>query len=269
MTDPLEKRTRKRRHARHAKRRGFAVRFTPKVKLLGLALALMLTACLTAVAARGTNAYFSDTKSGTMTGTLGSWGATAPYRLQAGTSKARHWDLKGSQRARVLPIAQYDSTGVLFLDFGEEVRHNSNASPDVFRLVSLVDEPRAVSFSVSGSMAAFVTVVRLRDGTSGILQGRATESVYIKISVPDDVQPGDYSGTLTVHVDGWPSDAQLHMIITVRATSAEQLSLPATSEPAPSPPATMAPAETPTPTAAPSASTPAPTPAATDGANGV
>ena len=170
-----------------------------------------------AVASRDTNAYFTGAHTGRMGGTLGSSPAECPYSLQPGTSKARHWDLKDCQSARVQPIAQYDSRGTLFLDFGEEVPKNGNASPDVFRLVSLVAEPRAVSFTVSGAMAALVTEVRLRDGTS-LLQGGATASVYVKIGVPGDAQPGDYSGTLTVHVDGWSVDPMLPMTITVRGT---------------------------------------------------
>ena len=148
----------------------------------------------------------------------GTWASQCPYGLQPGTSKARHWDLKDSQAARVLPIAQYDSTGALLLDFGDEEPHNRNASPDVIRLVSLVAESCAVSFSVSGAMNAFVTDVRLQDGAS-VLQGGATESVYVKIGVPGDALPGDYSGTLTVHVGGWTPDAQLPMMITVRGAA--------------------------------------------------
>ena len=193
-----------------------------------------------------------------------------PVPSGAGHLKARHWDLKDSQSARVLPIAQYDSTGALFLDFGEEVPKNGNASPDVFRLVSLVAEPRAVSFTVSGAIAALVTEVRLRDGTS-ILQGGATASVYVKIGVPGDAQAGDYSGTLTVHVDGWSVDPMLHMTITVRGTS------PAAT-PAASPTPAATPSEEPSaapseaPTAAPSADptiTPPPTPPATPAATPV
>jgi hypothetical protein len=247
------------------------MRFATKMKIIGLGLALVVTGGLTAVATRDTNAYFSDTKPGVFTGTLGPGTAQCPYFLEPGTSKARHWDSKGCQRARVLPIAQYDSSGALFLDFGDEVRQNSNASPDVFRLVSLVDEPRAVTFSVTGPMAAFVTVVRLSNCTSGVLQGHATESVYIKIRVPDHAQPGTYTGTLTVHVDGWAADAQVPMTISVRSTEPKDRSAPARPRPLPRRSTTSTPTQTPcttpTPAAAPSASTPTPT--ATAGANGV
>ena len=188
-----------------------------------------------------------------------------PYRLEPGASKARHWDLEDSQPARVQPIAQYDSTGTLFLDFGEEVPHNSNASPDVFRLVSLVAEPRAVSFSVSGAMAAFVTDVRLKDGAS-VLQGGAIESVFVKIGVPDDAQPGTYTGTLTVHVDGWTPDVQLPMTITVRGASPAVIpTVTPEATPAPIPASTPTADPTATPTADPTATpTPAPSPASTE-----
>ena len=152
-----------------------------------------MSACLVAVASRDTNAYFAGANSGAFTGTLGSSPTECPYCLEPGTSKARHWDHKDSQSERVLPIAQYNSEGALFLDFGEEVPGNSNASPDVFRFVSLVTDSRAVSFSVTGAISALVTEVRLRDGTF-MLQGRVKESVYVKIGVPDDTGPGAYQG---------------------------------------------------------------------------
>ena len=223
-----------------------------------------------AVASRDTNAYFTGVHTGRIGGTLGSTPAECPYRLQPGTSKARHWDLKDCQSARVQPIAQYDSAGALFLDFGEEVSASANASPDVFRIVSLVAEPRAVSFSVSGAAAAFVAEIRLKDRTS-MLEGGATESVYVKVRVPSDAQPGTYSGTLTVHVDGWTPDAHMLVTITVRDLSltGESAATPAAT-PAPAP--TMTPGGDPavmpsqTPTVAPSedpADTPPGTPSAT------
>jgi cell division septation protein DedD len=246
------------------------------MRVLGLALALVVTACLTAVASQDTNAYFSDSKSGTMTGTLGTWGSQAPYRIEAGASKARHWDSKGCRPARVLPIAQYDSSGALFLDFGDEVRHNSNASPDVFRLISLVDQSQAVTFKVTGPMSTFVSVVRLGDGKSGVLKGRATASVYIKICVPEHARTGTYTGTLTVHVDGWAADAQLPMTITVRSTEPRYRARPArtrqlpraraTSSTVKSSTASPTPTVTPTPTASPTptpTASPTPTAAAT------
>ena len=236
-----------------------------KLRLPALALALAASACLLAVASRDTNAYFTNVHTGRMGGTLASASAKCPYRLDHGASKARHWDSKDVQHPRVLPIAQCDSAGALYLDFGEEVPGNSSASPDVFRFVSLVTDPRAVSFSVNGAMAAFVTEVRLKDGGFA-LPGGATESVYVKVAVPHGVQLGDYSGTLTVHVAGCSPDVQLRMIITVRDTS------PAATRPAATPAATPAgtPAATPvatpaaTPTAPPTAvPTATPTPAST------
>ena len=246
------------------------MRSARKLRLLALALALAASACLTAVASRDTNAYFTNVYTGRMGGTLGSSSAECPYRLSPGTSKARHWNLNDVQHPRVLPIAQYDSSGTLFLDFGEEGPGNSNASPDVFRLVSLVTDPRAVRFSVSGQMAAFVTEVRLKDGGFALPEG-ATESVYVKLAVPHDAQLGTYSGTLTVHVDGWDLDTHVPMMITVRRTSPGGTSA-ATPAATPAPASTITPSEdpavtpSPTPTVAPSenpATTPPATPLAT------
>lgn len=243
------------------------------MKLFCLVLALAATACLAAVASHGTDAYFSDTKSGTMTGTLGVWADQAPYRLEAGASKARHWEPRDCRPARLLPIAQFEPSGVMFLDFGDEVHHNSNASPDVFRLVSLVDQSRAVTFSVTGPMSPFVTVVRLGDGKSRVLRGKATASVYIKISVPGHARTGTYTGTLIVHIDGWATDAQLHMTITVRSSEPKYRAMPERTRQLPHARATGAtgkapttPSQTPTAPSLPAApspeSTPTPTPAA-------
>ena len=227
-----------------------------RLRLLVLALALAVSASLTAVASRDTNAFFADVHVGEVGGTLGSLAVQCPYRLEPGTSKARHWNRRNFQNPRVLPIALQDSNEALYLDFGEEMPGNGNASPDVFRFVSLVADSRTVSFSVSGEMAAFVTEVRLKDG-SAVLTGRAMASVFVKIHVPDDAQPGTYSGTLTVHVDGWGVDTSLPMVITLR--SAPQVTTTPTTTPSASP--TPEPASTPSegPTSLPSEA-PSPTP---------
>ena len=80
---------------------------------------------------------------------------------------------------------------------------------------------------------------------------------HIKIGVPGDALPGDYSGTLTVHVDGWAPDVQLPMMITVRGAAPV---IPAVTPPATPTvePTTTAPA-TPSPPPSPS-SAPAPAP---------
>ena len=87
--------------------------------------------------------------------------------------------------------------------------------PDVLRLVSVVGDPRTVTFRVSGPMSAFVTAVRLGNGTSGVLAGRVTQSVSVDLSVSGHTRPGRYAGTLTVHVSGWATDARLCMIVCV------------------------------------------------------
>lgn len=189
---------------------------TVKLKLLGLALALAAGAGLVAAASRDTNAYFSDTQFGTFTGTLGTTTPKCPYRLAPGTCKAQHWGGKGCQQTQWLPIAAAQPGCGLRLDFGNALRRQSTIWPDVFRLVSLVSAPHAVSFSISGPMAAFVTAVHLQNGTS-VLPGGATASVLISVSVPARARVGTYAGTLSVHVAGWSPDAQLPLTITICA----------------------------------------------------
>jgi len=198
-------------------------RSTVRTKILVLAFALVVTACLVAISGGDTGAYFSDTKSGVMTGTLGTW-SSSPYRLAPGTSKARHWDVKRCQPERLLRIAQYDSSDALFLDFGDAVRGESHAWSDVFRITSMVDDDRAVTFSVTGAMKAFITDIHLRNSRAGVLKSRAMERVYVQIRVPARAKPGDYSGTLTVHVSGWEQDAKLRTVVSVRSNGSRHRS---------------------------------------------
>jgi hypothetical protein len=229
------------------------------VRILVLALTLVAVAGLAAIATRDTNAYFGDQHSGMFGGTLGSWSGACPYRVDPGTSKAQYWNLDSCQAVRILPIAQRDSSGALFLDFGDMVVRDRSSSPDVFRIVSLIDESLTVTFGVTGQMTAFVTLVRLDNSAAGVLKGRATESVSINIRVPDHARPGRYSGTLTVHVDGWTDDAQLRMTIDVRSKKPVRDSVPDRHRSAPRK-STQRPAQVPCPTATPAAaSTPAST----------
>ena len=106
--------------------------------------------------------------------------------------KPAGWNNKDSQSERVLPIAQYNSEGALFLDFGEEVPGNSNAWADVFRFVFAGHRFACRGLRRTGAISALVTEVRLRDGTF-MLAGRAKENIsHVKIGVPDDTGPGAY-----------------------------------------------------------------------------
>ena len=135
-----------------------------KAKLIVLALALALSALLMARAAGTTNAYFTDTQAGTISGTLGQW--SARWTLEPGTSKAHHAaDLKSSH---LEPIARLDGDGQLFLDFGDEVAGNSNSSPDVFRIVSHDSADHIISFSCEGDIAVMIDGVEL-SGHSPVL----------------------------------------------------------------------------------------------------
>jgi hypothetical protein len=255
---------------------------TRKLRLVMIALALAVSAALVAVASHDTNAYFSDVHAGTMGGTLASAPATCSYRLEPGASKAEYWGSKGCQQARWLPIAAAQPGCGLRLDFGDAVRRQSTTWPDVLRLASLVSVPHAVSFSVSGPIAAFITGVHLQNGTS-VLPGGATASVLISVSVPARARIGIYAGTLTVHVEGWSPDARLPLTITICANGPQEKPRPAPScttstSPLPSPsckPSTSpTPAKSPTPcTSAEPASSDAPVPLATptgpSGATGV
>ena len=61
-----------------------------KVKIIGLVVALVLVAGLVAVAAHATGAYFSDSKTGHITGTIGdisiNTSGGSPIRVTASTS---------------------------------------------------------------------------------------------------------------------------------------------------------------------------------------
>ena len=165
---------------------------TTRMKTFVLGLVLALSVCLVAAASHDTNAYFTDAQSGTLTGTLAS--GCNPYRLCLGTAKAKHWDGSACGSYRYQLISQCDKTGALSLDFGDALCGQQTAWPDVFRLVSLVSDPRKVSFTTSGPIAAFVTAVRLDCGASSTLAGHATAKVYVAVSVPSCARPGEYYG---------------------------------------------------------------------------
>ena len=237
-----------------------------KLKLIALALALVLSAALTARAGGMTDALFSDTASGTISGTIGSW-SPPPCTLEAGSSKARHWDLKEEQSPRVLPIAQSGAEGQLYLDFGDESPGNANSSPDTFRIVSHDAVARGLSFVVTGAVSGMISQVELKQ--AAVLDAGATESVRVKLSVPKDALPGEYAGELIVWVEG-TGELRIPVVLTVKARGGGGEPEPqSTATPdAPTPVATPegTPSDTPAPEPSPDApadSTPAPTPLST------
>ena len=159
------------------------MKISAKAKLTTLAGALALAALLVAAASGQTNAYFIDVHAGTMSGTVGSGCGKAPYRLEPGTSRAQHWESGGCQQGSRQLVARYDSLHALCLDFGDVLQHSGTTWPDVFRLVSLVGGPRAVTFSVSGPIAPFVTDVRLRAASPASLQRGRPQACPLR-SVP-------------------------------------------------------------------------------------
>lgn len=182
-------------------------------------LSLALSACLVAVGTHRTGAYFTDTKSGAMTGTYAVPEPPVPalpYRLDAGASKALHQGCGNDHSGHEEPIAQRDSTGRLFLDFGDTNAGGGSTRPDVLRLISLIDDSRAVNFRVTGTMAAFITEVELDNGRTSVLEGHSTERVRFRVRVPDNAAPGTYTGRLNIHVQGWTDDAEVPMTITVQ-----------------------------------------------------
>jgi len=204
-----------------------------------LALSLVLSTCVVAAGTGTTGAYFSDSKSGEMTGTYAlpdPPSPTVPYRLEAGGSKQLHWGPGDSGPASGDTIAQVDAAGAIVLDFGEAPAGHGNTRPDVVRLVSLVEGSRAVVLSVSGPISDFVTEVRLRGGIPDLISGGDTRSVQVQLRIPDDAVAGTYTGVLVIHVQGWDADAHIPMTIVVcdkdplngSARETEQLSVDAT-----------------------------------------
>jgi len=152
----------------------------------------------------------------------------------------------------------------MFLDFGEVVRNNHNASPDVFHMASMSDTDRAVTFTLSGEIAPFISEVRFDDSAPTVLEAFTTERVRIEIWIPQGSESRDSAGKLTVHVEGWADDLELAMVITVRAKKQRppDAPSPAAGGPVATPMATVSPAVTPATT--PTASTsPVATPLAT------
>lgn len=183
-----------------------------------LILSLALSACMVASGSRSSGAYFTDSQPGTITGTYARLDPPAPtvlYRLEAGGSKELHWGPGTDEPASGDPIARFDAAEAMLLDFGEAPAGHGDSRPDVFRLISVVEDPRIVTLGVTGAMADFVTEVRLGNGKSRVLDAYATERIYFQIRITDDAPVGVYSGTVSVHVQGWADDVLLPMTITV------------------------------------------------------
>jgi hypothetical protein len=185
-------------------------------------LAVLLGACLIGAGSHDTNAYFSDARSGTMTGTIACPPpACVPIRFVPGKSKALHWGCDCSGSAAGAPIARVDGSGTMTLDFGEAPAGHGDTRPDVFRIVSLVDDSRIVDFRVDGPMCDFVTEVSLEKSACGVLPGRATRRVRFDVRIPHDASAGAYAGTLVVRVQGWAQEARIPMTIAVCDTKAK------------------------------------------------
>ena len=180
-----------------------------RLKLIALALCLVCSAALIAQTSRATDAYFSDAKTGAITGTIGNWGR--PCTLEIGTSKAKHW-IPGQQSPKLMPIAFFDIEGQMRLDFGDEPPGNCNSSPDVFRIVSHDTVARSVTFAVQGPMSTMVSRVRI---AGGVLRPGATSRVSMQLAIPHGAVPGEYTGDLVVSVQG-SGDLRIAMVLTVR-----------------------------------------------------
>ncbi len=239
-----------------------------RLKLIVLALCLVLSAALTAHAGSKTDAYFSDTKPGSLTGTLGSWGG--PCSLVAGTSTARHWDFPG-QAAKVMPIAYFDMDGVLCLDFGDVTPGTHDSSPDVFRIQLHATTAQEVTFVVTGSVSGMIDQVELANHTSLLTPGEAS-AVRVQLAIPRDVTPSEYTGWLVVATQG-SEELRIPLMLAVRTGSEKPKPHPSaspgtgtpfepSSTPSPSPSVVPDAIGTPTPDGTPT-STPAATPVAT------
>ncbi len=239
-----------------------------KLKLIALAFCLVLSAALTAHAGSRTDAYFSDTQSGSMSGTIGTW--SSPCTLESGTSTARHWDFPG-QSAKVMPIAYFEMNDVLCLDFGDVTPGNHDSSPDVFRIRSHDSTARSVVFVVTGSVSMIIDHVESADHSS-VLSPRECKAVRVQLAIPRDATPAKYTGWLIVRMQD-SDEIRIPLAVTVRPRADKPKPHPAaspgteaTSEPSPTPSASTSPtpdtSAIPTPEETP-VSTPAPAPVTT------
>ncbi len=233
-----------------------------RAKICGLLVAAAVCALLVAAASHDTNAYFTDVHGGTVTGRFGTWASGCPYRLTPGRSKAEFWSSSGSGTSHQ-PIAQYDASGDIRLDFGDMRQGSSGSWCDVLRLTSLTKTPQTVTFNVSGALAPYVTSVRFAGCGSGVLKAGATASVAVTMSLAKSLKPGIYGGTLTIHVAGWSPDTKLPITLTVCSEQGHHDSRSKSKHPQPEPKATPAVTPAATPWASPTAAAPTPSPSAT------
>lgn len=235
-------------------------------KLIALALCLLTAAALTAHAGLTSDAYFSDTKTGSISGTIGTW--ARPCTFEVGASTARHWDPE-QQSAKLMTIAYLDIDGQMRLDFGDEVPGNRNSSPDVIRIVSHDSVARGVTWLLSGPLGSFIERVEIAGG-SQTLEAGSTARVRIQLAIPKNASPGEYIGVLLVMVQGG-DELRLPMTVTVRERSKPQAdptstpdveTTPEPATPAPLPSSTTVVTPSPTPSAD-APTTPEPSPVVT------
>lgn len=229
-------------------------------KLWALAAVLAGTVGLVALATNSSGAYFSDTAMGTIMLSVATPSPTPrpPCHLEPGRSRARHWE-ESDRGWHWWPIAWYDASENLCLDFGEMRQGSRKSWPDVLRLTSLIETPQRVTFCISGALAPCVTSVHLAGHGGGALRVGATASVAMTIDLPRSLKPGMYTGRLTIHIAGWSPDARLPMVVRVsRQRGRHEISRIKVEPTVPAATPTITPAATPSISATSGVSTPSP-----------
>ena len=166
-----------------------------------------------------TEAYFATaTQPLTMTITTGTWGETPDQTrlaLLPGDSKAvRPANVPPGPAS--FPIASVDGADALSLDFGEVDPGNSNDSPDVFRIKNLGTADVQVDILPAEEFAAFVGRIGLgNDPLPTVLAPGEERSVEIKLGIPKDTAPGDY--TWIVRVSAGSCSVDVPALLTVPA----------------------------------------------------
>lgn len=180
---------------------------------LCLLLALTLGLGLVGATATDSGAYFSDCRTGEFGGVYGSE-AIDPPLLLPGSSKPMHWSSGGTANPGNT-IAELDGSGLVTLRFGDAPPGHSETKPDVLRMTSSAAVDQHVSISVDGEILRFVDDIDFGKQDDRILRAGETERLGIRIVVPGDALPGQYTGELVIRVEGCAEALRCPMTVEV------------------------------------------------------
>jgi len=173
-----------------------SLRFPDARFLLLIFLVLSVSLHCYAMAAKNTNALFSDNEMGAgnvfAARTCGPTVTDDIFEILPGTSRAQYVARPGPFPT----IARFDSDGRIYLDFGEIQAGNCRNAPDVFRVKNISGHAIATRLELSSTLVPLFSKIGIKGGNK--ICPSQQKRVEMKLSTSFGRRPGAYFGTLTV-----------------------------------------------------------------------